>query len=139
MARKRAKRAKLRGSRTCSWGRHTKHRGHGSQGGTGLAGGKKHKKTWMVKYMPDHIGKHGFSSLKQRGISKTDVAVNVSELERLAAGKKELDLTAMGIDKVLGGGVIRAALTVKAEYFTDSAKAKIEAAHGKAVSGESAA
>ena len=93
----------------------------------------------MVKYMPDHIGKHGFSSLKQRGISKTDVAVNVSELERLAAGKKELDLTAMGIDKVLGGGVIRAALTVKAEYFTDSAKAKIEAAHGKAVSGESAA
>lgn len=128
-ARKRAKRAKFRGTRTCGWGKHTRHRGHGSQGGTGMAGSKKHKKTWIVKYAPGHIGKRGFSSLAQRGISKQRMAVNVSDLESMAGGKKEV-----GFDgKILGGGSIGSPLTVKAHYFTDSAKAKIEKAGGEAV------
>ncbi len=133
-ARKRSKRAKFRGSRTCGWGKHTKHRGHGSQGGAGMAGGKKHKKTWMVKYAPNRMGKFGFHSLQQRGIRERGPVVNVSDLQKLAAGKKELDLSALGISKVLGGGAIKSAITIRADYFTAQAKAKIEKAGGKAVS-----
>jgi large subunit ribosomal protein L15 len=129
MARKHSKRAKFRGSRTCGWGKHSKHRGHGNQGGTGMAGGKKHKKTWMVAHDPDRIGKFGFRSLQQRGISRRDDFVNVSDIEAMAAGKKEVSFDG----KVLGGGVICSPVTVKASYFTESAKAKIEKAGGKCV------
>lgn len=134
MARKKSKRSKFRGSRTCGWGKHSKHRGHGSQGGAGMAGGKKHKKTWVAKYAPGRIGKHGFHSLQQRGIRKRDAAINVSDIEKIADGKKELDLSALGIGKVLGGGAIRSAITVKASRFTAQAKAKIEKAGGKIIS-----
>lgn len=130
--RKRSKRVKFRGSRTCGWGKHSKHRGHGSQGGAGMAGGKKHKKTWMVKYAPERIGKSGFHSLQQRGIRARDAVVNVSDLEGMAGGKKEVSFDG----KVLGGGAIKTALNVKASCFTAQAKAKIEKAGGKAVSAE---
>jgi len=128
-ARKRSKRAKFRGSRTCGWGKHSKHRGHGSQGGAGMAGGKKHKKTWMQKYAPERIGKSGFHSLQQRGISRRAAVVNVSELEGMAGGKKEIGFEG----RVLGGGAIKVPLVVKASYFTPSAKAKIEKAGGKSL------
>jgi large subunit ribosomal protein L15 len=127
--RKRSKKTSFRGSRTCGWGKHSKHRGHGNQGGAGLAGGKKHKKTWMVKYAPNHIGKFGFSSLQQRNLRVRELAVNVCDLESMAAGKKEVEFKG----KVLGGGPIKTALTVKADYFTEAARAKIEKAGGKAV------
>jgi large subunit ribosomal protein L15 len=72
---------------------------------------------------------------------KSFVAVNVSDLARFAAGttvdlealrtaglvRKELD----GV-KILGDGEIDRALTVKANRFSESAKAKIEKAGGKA-------
>jgi large subunit ribosomal protein L15 len=128
-ARKKSKRSKFRGSRTCGWGKHSKHRGHGNQGGTGLAGGKKHKKTWMVAHDPKHIGKFGFRSLQQRQLRERAAAVNVSDLASMASGKKELEFDG----KVLGGGSIGSPLTVKASYFTESAKAKIEKAGGKCV------
>ena len=51
---------KKRGSRTCGYGITKKHRGAGSRGGRGKAGLLKHKKTWMIKYDPDHFGKKGF-------------------------------------------------------------------------------
>ena len=73
--------------------------------------------------------------MNQRGISRRAIAVNVSELEGLADGKKEVEFDG----KVLGGGSISQPLTVKAGYFTESAKAKIEKAGGKVVvSGEEA-
>jgi large subunit ribosomal protein L15 len=127
--RKRSKRVKFRGSRNCGWGKHSKHRGHGNQGGAGMAGTKKHKKTWVVKFAPGHIGKLGFHSLQQRNLRVGEAAVNVSDLEKMAAGKKELEFAG----KVLGSGQVGGALIVKADYFTQSAKAKIEKAGGKAI------
>jgi large subunit ribosomal protein L15 len=133
MVRKRSKRAKFRGTRTCGWGKHTKHRGHGSQGGAGMAGGKKQKKTWMTKYMPDRIGKFGFHSLQQRGIRERAKSVNVSELEKLANGKNEIDVSSLGFSKVIGSGGIKSAISVTSKYFTPQAKEKIEKAGGKAI------
>ena len=68
------------------------------------------------------------------------VAINVSDLEKL--GAKEVDLEYLvknnlvdrnaSVLRILGNGEIKKAITVKATYFTESAKAKIEAAGGKA-------
>jgi large subunit ribosomal protein L15 len=131
--RTRRKSVKMRGSRTFGYGSSKKHRGGGSRGGRGMAGMKKHKKTWMLKHRPDHLGKHGFKSLTQRKIQSAKKAVNVRDLASLAAGNKEVDLSKLGYDKVLGGGSIDVALTVKAGYFTESAKQKIQEAKGSAV------
>jgi large subunit ribosomal protein L15 len=70
-------------------------------------------------------------------------AVNVSALQALseALGKTELgleEIKAAGLAdrndlvKVLGNGEVKSALTVTADAFSASAKAKIEAAGGKA-------
>jgi large subunit ribosomal protein L15 len=131
--RKSKKTAKLRGSRTHGWGSSKKHRGAGSRGGKGMAGVKRQKKTWLIKNKPGHLGKHGFKSLRQRKLRPAIKSVNVRELAKLAAGNKELDLKKLGYSKVLGGGSINVALTVKADYFTESAREKIEQAKGKAV------
>ena len=68
------------------------------------------------------------------------VAINVADLEKL--GAKEVNLAYLiennlvdrnaVVLRVLGNGEISKAITVKATYFTESAKAKIEAAGGKA-------
>jgi len=131
--RKRKKNIKMRASRTHGYGSHKKHRGAGSRGGRGMAGSKKHKKTWIMKYKPGHLGKQGFKSLQQRKLVSGKKAINVRDLAKLSAGKKELDVTQLGYDKVLGGGSISVALTVKATYFTESARIKIEQAKGKVI------
>ena len=68
------------------------------------------------------------------------VAINVSDIEKLKV--KELDLNYLiennkadrnaVVLRVLGNGEIKGAVTVKATYFTESAKEKIEKAGGKA-------
>ena len=58
MIRKKKKVKKIRGSRTCGEGSHKKRRGAGNKGGRGMAGGHKHKWTWIIKYMPDYFGKY---------------------------------------------------------------------------------
>ncbi len=125
-----------RGWRTEATGSQKKHRGKGVHGGKGYAGIFRHKKSYLIRWEPDHLGKRGFSSLKRRNVKVRESTVNVKHLERLAAGKKELDLFELGYDKVLGAGEIKVALTVKAASFTESAKEKIEEAGGKAVEGE---
>ncbi|RLI98571.1 MAG: 50S ribosomal protein L15 [Candidatus Aenigmatarchaeota archaeon] len=131
--RKRKKSIKMRGSRTFGYGSHKKHRGAGSRGGRGNAGTKKHKKTLVMTTRPEHLGKRGFHSLTQRKIRKGKRSINVCDIERMAEGKKEIDLSKAGYDKVLGKGTINSAITVKAAYFTESARQKIEGANGKVV------
>jgi large subunit ribosomal protein L15 len=48
----------------------------------------------------------------------------------MADGKDSIDLTAMGIGKLLGSGRINTALTIKVEEWSAKAAEKIEAAGG---------
>jgi ribosomal protein L15 len=57
--------------------------------------------------------------------------VNVGQLDGLAKGAKSLDLSSLGIGKLLGSGEVGGAYQVKVDYFTKKAQAKIEAAGGK--------
>ncbi len=128
---KRKKIEKNRGRRECNKGTLKKWRGKGQRGGRGFAGSKKHRKSWILRYAPKHIGKpKGFVPKNKKEIR----AVNVGEIEALAEkGKKEIDIGKLGYDKVIGKGRISKPLTVKADTFSRKAQEKIEGAGGKAI------
>src|SRR2546428_726564 len=111
---------KLRGSRT--HGRGKKHgRGAGGRGGTGMAGLHKHKFKWMIKYDPEHFGRHGFTRHAQprerHSIDLEDLTHRIGEFEAAGHAKKDdsrinVDLTAAGIDKLLGSGRVTMAMRI---------------------------
>ena len=125
----------MRGSRTHGYGQVGQHRHSGKQGGHGQAGLHKHKWSWTVKFEPDHFGRDPFKPPRQ---TKPWRWINVGELDALAwgmAGKPgELDLAAMGIEKLLGSGEMVGSYQVRVGSFTKRAQAKIEAAGGKILS-----
>jgi len=136
MSRKRKKIVKLRGSRTCGWGSAKKHRGAGSRGGRGLAGTKKHRKFWVMKNMPEHIGKRGFKSLTQRKLKQALKTINLRDIVKLT-DKKDIDLIKLGYDKVLGAGHVEKPLKIRARFFTKTAEEKIIKAGGRVIKQES--
>ncbi|MBN1786194.1 MAG: 50S ribosomal protein L15 [Candidatus Methanofastidiosa archaeon] len=147
MIRKSKKINKLRGSRTCGGGCSKKRRGAGHRGGRGNAGSGKEKKqkyTWFQKYEPDHLGKHGF---QRANFLRSDVpSVNISFLDQnigsfesqgvieFEDGTPVVDITKIGFQKVLGSGKLTRPMIVKAPFFSERAKLKIEEAGGKAIS-----
>ena len=107
---------------------HKAGRGAGKRGGRGLAGINKHRVMTRIKYMPNHWGMHGFN--RDPSLRTVYVTCNVSDLEGMAKGEKSVDLTAMGIDKLLGSGRINTALTVYVGEWAARAAEKISAAGG---------
>ncbi len=122
-------------------------RGHGS--GNGKTAGKGHKGQKARSGAP-RIGFEGgqmplYRRLPKRGFTNRNTldieAVNVSALERFEDGTEvtiELMLESGVIKapkdgvKILGNGELTKKLTVKANAFSEGAKAKIEALGGKA-------
>jgi len=129
VVRKKKKFRKFRGKRSYGYGSHKKHRGGGSRGGRGKAGMHKHKWSYTVKYEPDHFGKRKFK--RPISVAKKVKAINLRQLEAVAAGKKKIVLAELGYNKVLGSGKIKAGLEIVAESFSKKAIEKIEAAGGK--------
>ncbi|MEM2954818.1 MAG: 50S ribosomal protein L15, partial [Candidatus Nanoarchaeia archaeon] len=84
MKKKRSKRSRIRGRRSCGMGARNNLRGKGSYGGKGMAGtgkraGQKH--TWVLKYAPNYFGKKGFSSLKKLKKEKEQREINLDEIK----------------------------------------------------------
>jgi large subunit ribosomal protein L15 len=131
---------RYRGSRYCGWGQVGQHRKSGSRGGKGFAGGHKHFWIQTVKFNPLRYRNIGFkppSSLKLGSAT-----INVGELQDLAKkvlgldvnlNGAELNLTELGINKLLGRGNIDIGLKIKVGSSTSSAKEKIEGAGGSIV------
>ena len=107
---------------------HKAGRGAGKRGGRGNAGMNKHRVMTRIKYMPGHWGMHGFN--RDPSLRTVYVTCNVSDLERMADGGDSVNLTEMGIDKLLGSGKISTALTVTVEEWSARAAEKISAAGG---------
>jgi len=130
---------KFRGART--HGRGKKHgRGAGGRGGKGNAGLHKHKFKWMVKYDPDHFGRHGFVRHAQARplstINLDELLARIAALEgqghaRRSNGGMDVDLTAAGIDKLLGRGRVGVVLKVTVARASETAVAKVAAAGGQ--------
>ncbi len=131
---------KHRGARTHGRGKKAG-RGKGMRGGSGNAGLHKHKYLYLVKYMPDHFGRHGFK--RPQSVVRSNIVINVSGLREVlpkllengVATKKgktvSVNLTEIGIDKLLGAGNVGQALEVTVSQASKSAIAKIEEAGGK--------
>ncbi len=103
-------------------------RGAGKRGGRGNAGMNKHRVMTRIKYMPNHWGMHGFN--RHPTLRTVFVTVNVSHLEDMAKGSDTINLTELGIDKILGSGRINSALKVIVQEASARAVEKIEAAGG---------
>ena len=65
--------SRFRGSRTHGRGQKAG-RGKGKRGGFGNSGMHKHKFKWMIKYDPDHFGRHGFK--RPQLITHADTTIN---------------------------------------------------------------
>ena len=124
---------KFRGSKTHGWGSKKKHRGGGSQGGKGHSGMMKHKKSLMIKEDPGHFGNVGFNVPKKVKIK----AITLRDLDILAKkiGKKEINLSEFGYQKVLSTGRITQPLKIKAAKIMEGAKEKIKQAGGETQEG----
>ena len=122
---------KMRGKKTFGYGSKKKHRGAGSRGGRGLAGSFKHKKLKILKENPEHFGKRGF----KRRVKKSLKVVNLRDIEKIAekTGKKKINISELGYDKVLGKGQLTEPLEIEARFFSEKAKMKIEKNGGKVI------
>jgi large subunit ribosomal protein L15 len=136
---------KQRGSRFHGWGQVKGHRSH--PGGRGQAGLMKYKWTQTVKYDPDHFGKPKYITPGAIIVSRW---LNVGELDSLAdrvrniegtrgSSPKEqelstsLDLSSLGVEKLLGSGHVKNVYRVIVSKFSSLAKEKVEKAGGEIV------
>jgi len=105
-----------------------------------MAGLHKHKFKWMIKYDPDHFGRHGFTRhamiRETRAINLEELVACLPEFEASGHAKRsdggyDVDLTAAGFDKLLGGGRLATALTIRVSAASEKAVAKVQEAGGK--------
>jgi len=124
MAKKKKK--KKRGSRTHGRGNTKKGRGKGSRKGTASSKGGRNYMHLVKKGRPEKKGftRHG---KEQKGINLRDINELINE------DTQEIDLEQQGYQKVLGGGELKKAVTVKARNFSKSAEKKIQEQGGEAV------
>lgn len=118
--------------------------GHGKtscrgNNGEGQRSGNSHKRGFEGGQMPSYRQMPKLKGFKNR-FREESVAINVSRLEELNSDvidlaflqqNRKASSTAVAL-RVLGNGEIKKAITVKATYFSASAKEKIEKAGGKA-------
>jgi|Deesub1362B_J571_1020462.scaffolds.fasta_scaffold04421_4 large subunit ribosomal protein L15 len=115
-------------------------RGKGLRGGKGMAGLCKHRFIWMVKYRPDHWGRHGFTSHHPRREVR---AISIKKMHEMLPiwlengyARREgdivvVDLGAAGYQKLLGSGRVTTKLKVIVEDASERAVEKITAAGGE--------
>jgi large subunit ribosomal protein L15 len=141
MATRLRKSRRQRGTRYCGWGQIGQHRQSGSRGGVGQAG--KHKHFWIrtVIEEPDHFGHPQSKSHHKINVKKW---ANLRDLDLLyfthikneSTENQTLDLTTLGINKLLGGGRVTTKMTVKVEQISRHAVEKIKAIGGNVISNE---
>jgi large subunit ribosomal protein L15 len=131
--RHRKKSRRYLGSRSCGAGNIKHRRGKGSRGGVGY-GGAKNKWTYIVKYEPDHFGRHGFvppqsDRLKEINLWEINKIIEGGKLEKDNSGRFVVELSGY---KVLGSGKLDSPAFIKATSFSKSAVDKIKGFGGDA-------
>ncbi|HEU5488642.1 MAG TPA: uL15 family ribosomal protein [Candidatus Nitrosotalea sp.] len=126
---------KYRGSRHCGWGQIGQHRASGHKGGLGQSGLHKHHFIRMLMTDPKHFGHDSthppHPNLVRKWTSVRDLDDIYAKHGKQEGGKKLIDLTELGYDKLLGGGQTENAYVVKVEKFSASAEEKIKQSGGE--------
>ncbi len=137
MATRLRKTRRLRGGRHMGWGQVGQHRASGHKGGLGVTGFQKHHYSSLLKDEPDHYGHESTSpphpNITKKWASVRDLDDLFTKFGKEEGGKKIVDLESAGYDKLLGGGNISNAYSVKIENFTASAEEKLKAVGGEIV------
>ena len=135
MASRLRKTRKYRGSRNHGWGQVGQHRASGHKGGLGKSGMLKHHYSTMLKEFPNHFGHDSthppHPNITKKWTSVRDLDDLFAKYGKQEGDKKIIDLNKLGIEKLLGGGQIKNAFTVKITQFTKSAEEKIKNAGGE--------
>ena len=135
MATRLRKTRRLRGGRHMGWGQVGQHRASGHKGGLGVTGFQKHHYSSLLKDEPDHYGHESTSpphpNITKKWASVRDLDDLFAKFGKEESGKKIVDLESAGYDKLLGGGNISNAYSVKVENFTASAEEKLKAVGGE--------
>jgi len=120
---------KMRGSRTHGWGQIGQHRKTGAKGGHGMAGGHKHKWTKLLK--EDYFGEKGFHNPASASV----LTMNLRQLAEYVSksGETTVDLSKLGVVKLLGKGWLERPVTVYVERWSRRAEEKIKSAGGQIV------
>ncbi len=137
---RRKKNSRQRGTQTHGWGSMKKHRGAGHRGGRGAAGSGKRGDAKKPRYWKDRsrYGKHGFTRGPRTPVTTMNVGHLASILDRLVvdglATKKgsqyHVDLSVLGVERLLAAGKVQAAVTVTVSAATPRAVEKVAAAGG---------
>ena len=138
MATRLRKTRRLRGGRHMGWGQVGQHRASGHKGGLGVVGMMKHHYSTMLKEDPDHYGhdstKPPHPNITKKWASVRDLDDLFTKFGKEEGGKKIVDLESAGYEKLLGGGKLTNAYSVKVQQFTASAEEKLKAVGGDVLS-----
>jgi large subunit ribosomal protein L15 len=89
----------------------------------------------MLKYDPDHFGHDSthppHPNITRKWASVRDLDDFFAKYGKQEGGKKVLDLDSLGYDKLLGGGQLKNAYSVKIRQYTASAEEKIKKVGGE--------
>jgi len=138
---KRKKVSRQRASTTHGYGSKKKHRGHGSRGGSGLAGTGKRADSKKPSIWQDteYFGRHGFAN---PATIQPIFPINIVDIERkldnylaekLIAKEGDtyvVDLGKLGFDKLLGDGRVSHKFKITAKFASGIAVEKIKEAGG---------
>ncbi|MHA2141535.1 MAG: uL15m family ribosomal protein [Candidatus Thorarchaeota archaeon] len=132
---------KMRGRRAAGYGFSAGHRASGQRGGKGMAGSKKHHYIKVMQENPRYFGKWGFK--RPQKLIDDMVALNIGDfdeaLDRLVESggatkkgrKYTVDLSVLGIDKILGSGKVTHVIDfIGVKAITARAREKIEGKGG---------
>ncbi len=95
----------------------------------------KHHFSSMLKNEPDHFGHESTHPphpiITKKWASVRDLDDLFAKFGKKEGEKKVIDLKASGFDKLLGGGKVSNAYSVKIDRFTASAEEKVKQAGGE--------
>jgi large subunit ribosomal protein L15 len=99
----------------------------------------KHKWTWVLKYGPDYFGKHGFYRPNRREVKSMNLiqlSTLVENLERrgelkILDGMPVINLSALGVGKLVGGGKLDRGLVIIVNSWTERAEKAVREAGGR--------
>jgi large subunit ribosomal protein L15 len=139
---KRKKFTRQRGSGVHGWGAKKKHRGGGSRGGRGNAGGG--KRSWAKApaqggWRKMELGKHGFVNKNPVKIKAVNLKFIDENLQKLVAqkliseekGVYIIELKKLGFNKVLGAGKLTKKFKITADYASKKALESVKKAGGE--------
>ncbi len=120
------------------WGQVGQHRASGHKGGLGNVGMMKHNYISMLNFDTDIFGhdstKPPHPNITKKWASVRDLDDLFAKFGKEEGGKKIVDLENAGYEKLLGGGKLTNAYSVKVKQFTATAEEKLKAVGGEVLS-----